>query len=63
VNLILNYYLLISIPSCHGVIFWENSTGSKVVFNIQKKVIRIMGGIKKESLLENYLRNLLYFPS
>jgi hypothetical protein len=31
----------------YGVIFWENSTDSKRVFIIQKKIIRIMAGIKR----------------
>jgi hypothetical protein len=43
----------------YGVIFWRNST-HKRVFKIQKKIIRIMAGIKRESLVENCLRNL--FP-
>jgi hypothetical protein len=31
----------------YGVIFWENSTNSKRVFNIQNKIIRIMAGVKR----------------
>jgi hypothetical protein len=30
----------------YGVYFWENSSDSKIVFNIQKKIIRIMAGVK-----------------
>jgi hypothetical protein len=47
----------------YGVIFWGNSTDSKKVFSIQKKIIRIMTGVKKEEyLVENHLRNSIYFP-
>jgi hypothetical protein len=31
----------------YGVIFWGNSTDSKRVFIIQKKIIRIMAGVKR----------------
>jgi hypothetical protein len=41
----------------YGVIFWGNSIESKRVFNIQKKIIRIMASVKRDSLAENYLRN------
>jgi hypothetical protein len=41
----------------YGVIFWGNSIESKRVFNIQKKIIRIMASIKRDSPAENYLRN------
>jgi hypothetical protein len=41
----------------YGVIFWGNSTDSKKVFTFQKKIIRIMAGVKKEvSLVLNYLK-------
>jgi hypothetical protein len=46
----------------HGVIFWRNSTDSKRVFIIQKKIIRIMACVKEEYLAENYLRNLICSP-
>jgi hypothetical protein len=39
-----------SIVSC-GATFWGNSTHSIQVINIQKKIIRIMAGVKKKSLL------------
>jgi hypothetical protein len=31
----------------YGVIVWGNSADSKIVFNIQKKIIRIMTGVKR----------------
>jgi hypothetical protein len=38
-----------------------NSTGSNRIFDIQTKIrIGLMTGVK-QSLVENYLRNLIYF--
>jgi hypothetical protein len=45
----------------YGIIFQGNSTDNKRIFNIQKKIIRIMAGIKNESVVENYLTNVIYF--
>jgi hypothetical protein len=33
----------------YGIIFWGNSTDSKKVFYIQKRIIRIMAGTKKRA--------------
>jgi hypothetical protein len=33
----------------YGIIFWGNSTDSKKVFYIQKKIIRIMAGTKRRA--------------
>jgi hypothetical protein len=43
----------------YGAVFWGNSTESKKVCNIKKKIIRtIMASIKRKwSLVQNYLRN------
>jgi len=30
----------------YGIIFWGNSSNSKMTFTLQKKVIRIMAGVK-----------------
>jgi hypothetical protein len=46
----------------HRVIFLESKKKNKKVFNAQKKIIRIMTNVKKESLVENGLRNFIYFP-
>jgi hypothetical protein len=45
----------------YGVTFWGNSTDSKRVLIIQKK-IRTMAGVKEECLVANYLVNLIYSP-
>jgi hypothetical protein len=45
----------------YGIIFWGNSTDSKKVFYIQKKIIRIMAGTKREPHVGNCLRNLIFF--
>jgi hypothetical protein len=33
----------------YGIIFWRNSMDSKKEFYIQKKIIRIMAGIKRRA--------------
>jgi hypothetical protein len=53
---------LVSVPSCRGVTFWGNLAESRRAFNIQKNIFTIMAGVKKESFVENCLRNLIYFP-
>jgi len=38
----------------YGVMFWDNSADSKKVLNIPK-------ALQRESVVGNYLRNLIYF--
>jgi hypothetical protein len=58
----------------YEVIFWGNSTDSKRVFIIQKKIIRIMAGVKRRvscrelfkkfnilPLMSEFLLSLLFF--
>jgi hypothetical protein len=42
-----------------GIIFGRNSTDSKKVFHIQKRIIRVMADTKREPLVGTYLRSLI----
>jgi hypothetical protein len=35
----------------YGIIFWGNSSDSKKVFTLQKKIVRIILGIKPQKFL------------
>ena len=41
----------------YGIIFWGNTSHSKKVFTIQKKIIRIKQTLNQEILVGNSLRN------
>jgi hypothetical protein len=41
------YFVYFHSIMSYGIIFWGNSTGSKKVFYIQKKIIRIMASTKR----------------
>jgi hypothetical protein len=41
-----------------GIIFWVNSTDSKKVFYIQKKIIRIMAGTKRRASCRELFKKL-----
>jgi hypothetical protein len=43
-------------------IFWENSTNSRKVFTIQKKIIRIMAGVKKRFSCRQLLKKFNILP-
>jgi hypothetical protein len=46
----------------YGVIFWGNSTDSKRVFIIQKKIIRIMAGFKRIVSCRELLKKFNILP-
>jgi hypothetical protein len=43
--------------------FWGNSTDSKKIFTVQKKIIRKIADVKKNLVYGIILKNLIYFPS
>jgi hypothetical protein len=46
----------------YGIIFWGNSTESKKVFYIQKKIIRIMAGTKKRASCRELFKKFNILP-
>ena len=40
------YYVFFYSVMSYGIIFWGNSWHSSIIFRLQKKVIRIMGGCR-----------------
>jgi hypothetical protein len=45
----------------YGIIFWGNSTDSKKLFYIQKKIIRITAGTKRRASCRELFKNLIFF--
>jgi hypothetical protein len=46
----------------YGIIFWRNSTDSKKVFYIQKKIIRIMTGTKRRASCRELFKKFNILP-
>jgi hypothetical protein len=46
----------------YGITFWENSTDSKKVFCIQKKIIRIMTGTKRRASCRELFKKINILP-
>ena len=46
----------------YGIIFWGNSTDSKKIFILQKKIIRIMTGTKHRASCRNLFKKLSILP-
>jgi hypothetical protein len=46
----------------HGIILWENSTNSKEVFYIQKKITRIMAGTKRRASCRKLFKKFNILP-
>jgi hypothetical protein len=36
----------------YGIIFWDNSCNNKMIFTLQKKIVRIMAGAKPRTWLD-----------
>jgi hypothetical protein len=53
------YFAYFHSITSYWVIFWKNSTDSKKVFYLQKKIIRIMAGTKRR--VGNSLRSSIFF--
>jgi hypothetical protein len=45
----------------YGIIFWENSTDSRKVFYIQKKIIRIIAGTKRRASCRELFKKFNFF--
>jgi hypothetical protein len=43
----------------HGIIFWANSSDSKKVFTLQKKIVRIMMGVKSYTYIHTYISHFI----
>jgi hypothetical protein len=46
----------------YGIIFWGNSTDSKIVFYIKKKIIRIMAGTKRGASCRELFKKFNILP-
>jgi hypothetical protein len=46
----------------HGIIFWSNSSDSKKVFILQKKIVRVMVGIKPQNSCRDLFKRLQILP-
>jgi hypothetical protein len=46
----------------YGIIFWGNSTDSKKVFYIQKRIIRIMAGAKRRASCRELFKKFNILP-
>jgi hypothetical protein len=46
----------------HGIIFWDNSSDNKKVFTLQKKIIRIMVGVKPQNSCRELFKRLQILP-
>jgi hypothetical protein len=56
------YYAYFHSLMKYGIIFWGNSTDSKKVFALQKKVVRIMMGIKPHNSCRGLFKRLQILP-
>jgi hypothetical protein len=61
-NLKLVYFAYFHSIMLHGIIFWGNSTDSKTVFYIQKKIIRIMAGTKRRASCRELFKQFNILP-
>jgi IS1 family transposase len=46
----------------YGIIFWGNSSDSKKMFTLQKKIVRIMVGIKPQNSCRELFKRLQILP-
>jgi hypothetical protein len=59
-SLKLIYYSYFHSILSYGIIFWGNTPHRNVIFKMQKKIVRIMMGIKIEIPVESTLKDLKY---
>jgi hypothetical protein len=50
------YYCILSFSLTYGIIFWSNSSFSMEIFRTQKRIIRVMSGLRARDSLERNLR-------
>jgi hypothetical protein len=46
----------------YGILFWGNSPNSKMIFTLQKRTVRIIGGVKSRSSCRNLFMRLEILP-
>jgi hypothetical protein len=46
----------------YGIIFWGNSSDSKKEFTLQKKIVRIMVGVKPQNSYRDLFKRLQILP-
>jgi IS1 family transposase len=56
------YYAYFHSLMKYGIIFWGNSTDSKKVFTLQKKIVRIMLGVKPQNSCRGLFKRLQILP-
>jgi hypothetical protein len=45
-----------------GIIFWDNSLNSKIIFTLQKRTVRIIAGVKPRTSCRNLFMRLEILP-
>jgi hypothetical protein len=61
-SLKLIYYSYFHSILSYGIIFWGNTPHSNVIFKIQKKIVRIMTGIRNRDSCREYFKRLKILP-
>jgi hypothetical protein len=56
------YFAYIHFVMAHGIILWGNSSYTMKLFRIQKKIIRIMLGLKKRDSCRDAFREMKILP-
>jgi hypothetical protein len=46
----------------YGIIFWGNSSGSRKVFALQKKIVTIVVGVKPQNSCRDLFKRLQILP-
>jgi hypothetical protein len=58
----INVLCLLPLHMSYGIIFWGNSTDSKKIYYIQKKIIRIMAGTKRRASCRELFKKFNILP-
>jgi hypothetical protein len=56
------YYSYFHSIMTYGLIFWENSYYSNIIFRLQKKAIRIIMGVRNRDSCRKYFREMKILP-
>jgi hypothetical protein len=46
----------------YGIIFWDNTPHSNAIFRMQKKIIRMMVGVRNRDSCREYFKRLKILP-